>query len=196
MSFDLVLQDFCGNFGRADIDFGLVEYKLNGNGPWPLGVGAGSDLAKFYTDTIFHDKPSLGGFFRFDLVAIDQIEDVLQGWRYIKSEKNIRKIDENWLETWLIFGDKDGDAIFADVAVSRSPVWGSVQKRNFPLSDSLESFLAALLVCMKVEGDDFNFETKDEDFSVKPDFLIATKKALSVFLDDSYVDGFMYFFFG
>ncbi|KXX69227.1 hypothetical protein [Flammeovirga sp. SJP92] len=58
---------------------------------------------------------------------------------------------KNWNSDWLVIGFYNEDAIFVDTSKKNCPVYGSIQKNNFLLSDSFFEYLSLLNKIMEIE---------------------------------------------
>ncbi|MEW5050444.1 hypothetical protein AB1Y85_24080, partial [Enterobacter hormaechei] len=77
-----------------------------------------------------------------------------------------------------------------------SPVYGSIQKRNFIISGSLADFLNAFCSAIEMEQNNYDGDATDDEFNLREDFLEDIDVMLKTKLKDVEVEGFKKFFFG
>ncbi|RMS11718.1 hypothetical protein ALP71_01607, partial [Pseudomonas coronafaciens pv. garcae] len=101
-----------------------------------------------------------------------------------------------WKNSFVVFADRNGDALVFDSAQKNPSIYGSIQKRSFLISNSMNIFLEALLFAIEVEEDIFNGDTREDDMSLKKIVVEQVKNSVSGLGSDFNVDGFMKFFLG
>lgn len=94
-----------------------------------------------------------------------------------------------------MFADRNSDAIVVDTASPRGAVYGSIQKRSFPISADLASFLQTLAAAMDEERATFDYEVLDEDFEALDSYRSAVESIALDRLGGDYAHGFMELFF-
>ena len=146
------------------------------------------ELLYFYQHTVLLDKPTFGGDFFIQLIEAPNLLNMLSGWRAPGKS--------DWPDNYIIFGDRNGDALFCDISDEKSPVYGSVQKNNFHLSDSLADFFTLYVRLVELEETEFGCDTKNEDFSYKNEYLDAVDAELKKYTSPDFASHFMYFFLG
>jgi len=69
-----------------------------------------------------------------EFFSLGRLSESQKGWRWISnSDKNLVEDNENWNENWLVFGDRNGDALFVKTDNPLSPVFGTIQKTKILL---------------------------------------------------------------
>ena len=165
----------------------LVPEKL-------LAIG---QLRTFYARVVFEEL-IIGRGFVLDWAPLAQLPRYQEGWGIIYDTDPAGTPDtQYWNADWLVFGDKNGDAIFTKLADPASPVLGSIQKAEaFHLASSLESFLTILTAGMVMVREEFQYETKLEDYTPKPEFLARVRELVTQQEDADTAEQFVNFFFG
>jgi len=185
----LKYKKFAATFGRGGVDEGALGY-------------AGSAISKerdaleeFYQVLEFEGFISVVGLFSLDIIGLRELAGAQEGWGLVMRDGELRPDTVNWNENWVVFGDRNGDALFYDK--SDGSVHGSVGKRhNYRLADTLPAFFDALAASMDLESNEYNWETLDRIEEVLPQFLTDCRAVLSEYLDDQNVASFIDFFFG
>jgi len=146
-------------------------------------------IKEFYSSVELVESPTVGGDFYFKILTVDKLEVAQSGWAG-PDDKTL-----NWKESFVLFGDRNGDALIFDSAHLSSPVYGSVQKRSYLISPSFSGFLKAIMIGWEIEELEFGGDTREEDMSYKTEFLKRVESRLSVLGDEVDVNGFAKFFF-
>ncbi|EOC1340675.1 hypothetical protein ACI09V_004314 [Cronobacter dublinensis] len=173
------------NFKLNDQNMGAIEYT-DCNNNVKSTVSLRGELDFFYHHLTLKDKPTLDGVFFMHFIEPSELKNILSGWN---------TDDNTWSETYVIFAERNGDVLFCDTTYDACTVYGSIQKRNFIIANSLASFLDALNSAIDVERDEYNGEVFDDDFNVEAGFIDDVKNTLSKNLDEKEIEGFMRFFF-
>jgi hypothetical protein len=174
------------NLGNVEI----LEPPIKIQPPFPLN----SELVEYFS-ILRLDEPIIGGQFHLTLVSLDQLETAQQGWRWIRTKTGTLEEDNvHWNKKWTIIADRHGDVIC--VNFENNNVFGSIQKRNFFITECLSNFFETLADCMEIESQKYQNNTMDDDFNPLPDFLDDIKSLTLNKLGDEGSTGFMKFFFG
>ncbi|NUU69205.1 hypothetical protein HQN64_24430 [Enterobacteriaceae bacterium BIT-l23] len=193
MNIDEVLHNFVDCFNNSPQSLGELKYtstKLSGD---KLALPLKGELLYFYEHLEMIDNPAFGGDLFLELISGQNLVKALSGWRWIGQNNNI---DPNWSENYIIFANRNDDVIFCDIADGNSQVYGSVQKKNIKLADSLKDFLSVFHDLVKIEEIDFQCETTDDDFNYKLDYLERIERKSEEHLSDEYSKNMFHFFFG
>lgn len=188
------LKNFSSAFSKGKLNHGKVYYRehISISGPFPLGPA----LHEYYSHLDMADSPAVGGAMQLQLFELNRIESAQAGWRWIRDKSGNTIENKNWQENWVIFADRNGDALFVDTQTEFGTVYGSIQQRNFLVSNTLSSFLEAQAACMAIEADEFNYDVYDDDFNPIDTFMSKIEKASADALDSNAHPGFIKFFFG
>lgn len=194
MNLRSALDDFVRTFQRSLKNEGKLNIAAlaeSVNTDIPLHV----DLRTYFEYLHFEDSPQLGGRFNLFLFSLDELEGAQNGWRWdtLRSGEIVEDTTY-WKSSWVVIADKDGDAIFVDA--DNGKVFGSIQKCNFLVAQTLADFFDALTCTMKIEMDGYHFDVLADDMSPLPQFLNDVRTAVSMKLDAEATSGFMKFFFG
>lgn len=146
---------------------------------------------EFYSGVYMGDMPTLRGDFFFQLFSVAELETAQDGWNSVGSEE----VDLGWKDSYVVFADRNGDALAFDSSCDVSPVYGSIQKRSFLISNSFFGFLDAIVFGVDIEESDFQGDTRLDDMSYKSLFISKVEQKLSSSSKEIDVDGFMRFFF-
>ncbi|MGB1216863.1 MAG: hypothetical protein ACPG5P_03260, partial [Saprospiraceae bacterium] len=150
-----ILKEFSDLFGRDGIDIGNIEFKNIKISNTPLEI--------FYEVLLFDNTLTVVGDFLIHITPLNMLNEKQKGW-YLCKDKNNRwyEDNENWNKEWIVFGDRNGDAIYYNKL--GNSVWGSVnKKKNYKIASSLDVFFEILTACMHLEMEKYNFCTKNED---------------------------------
>lgn len=142
------------------------------------------ELLQFYENTELTDSPSFGGDFYLQVIDLSIIEKVNEDWR----------AGGEWQNEFVIFAERNGDVLYCDLSGCDNPVFGSIQKRNFIVAESLLSFMNVYCDLVEIEELEYGCETTDEDFNFKDDYLLAVKDKLKQQLNEDCSRGFERFF--
>lgn len=187
------LERFVDAFSRAPDSLGtlrLAQPPLPATEFRELG-----DLLATYFSHLSFDRPVVGGEFHLMLFGPKELDTAQQGWRWIRNRNGEPEEDvECWRADWIVIADRNGDAVFVDVA--DGTVWGSIQKRNMFIAPTLAAFLDALAACKRLEVDDYGLETTDAEFNPLPAFLQDVRALAEKTLGADAAAGWMHFFFG
>lgn len=173
------------SFKLNDQNIGVIDYTDYDNNV-KIAVSLRGELDFFYHHLTLKDKPTLDGVFFMHFIEPSELKRVLSGWN---------TDDNTWNEMYVIFAERNGDVLFCDTTHDACAVYGSIQKRNFIIADSLSSFLDALNSAVDIGRDKYNGEIFDDDFNVETIFIDDVKNMLSKNLDEKQVEGFMRYFF-
>ncbi|NWA71363.1 hypothetical protein HX775_05445 [Serratia proteamaculans] len=193
MSFDKVLIELVKTFENSSQSMGSIRYSSVEVPSSKIALRISGQIEHFYKHIIMEKKPTLGGDFSMQFFEPEKLKDALVGWRWI-GPQGIE--DPSWSKDYIIFADRNGDALFCDVSDDKCPVYGSIQKVNYQLSLSLCDFINAINKSIDIEKNEFNNETTDEDFNHLPDYLAAIDKELVNIIPRQLADNFKYFYFG
>ena len=154
------------------------------------------ELRTFY-ETVDVDGAVIGNVFLLDIASLNKLPRYQEGWRWVYDTDPAGIEDtEYWHSSWLVFGYRNADAVFAKLREEKSPVFGSVEKaEEYQLATSLESFLTIMAACMTMVRDEFQYETKLEDFTVKPEVIDRTREIVTQHESPEITDRFIAFFF-
>jgi len=159
----------------------------------PFDIGPA--LTTYYSNLKFTGMPTIGNALHLMIFSDENIETAQSGWFWIRDKGGNVIENGNWKRSWVVFALRDGDALFVDAQSTEGKVFGSIQKKNFFISDSLEKFLLTYIECLGIE-DDFHREVMDEDFNYKEEFLSCVTKIAENHLGNEGRSGFMKLFFG
>lgn len=189
------IQRFVNEFNQEERNFGKLTVRSEKKDVQEELLPEG-ELKTFYTIVDF-DKLTVGNTFFLDVAALADLPRYQEGWRWDYDTDPTGKEDtEDWNPMWLVFGDRNGDALFAKVGNEITPVFASIQKsENYQLSSSFESFLTIIADCMIMEREEFHNETKLEDFTVKPEFIDRTRDLVAKHENQDIANQFIDFFF-
>lgn len=191
---DLVqaVETFASAVARFEKKFGTIALRSSVAIDLPFQLG--DALSEFYSRLGLRDKPAIGGSLHIMLFPLEQLASAQEGWRWISSRDGSRSEDMNWPANWVVFADRNGDAIVADVASSGAAIQGSIQKRNVPIAPDLASFLRALAACLDEERTAFDYEVMGDDFEILDAYRSAVETIARDKLGDDGARGFMKFF--
>ena len=96
----------------------------------------------FYSHLILNDHPTFDGAFIIQIVEPQELNKMLSGWRV--------QNDTTWRDEYIIFAERNGDVLFCDTQNITSPVYGSIQKRNF--IEALDNLIAEAEIALKQES--------------------------------------------
>lgn len=184
---------FATSVDHFEKKFGIIALGEPVSVESPLVLGEA--LGKFYSRLDLRDKPGIGGKMHIKIFPPSQLPAAQEGWRWIVGRDGQRIEDPGWPVTWIVFADRNGDAIVVDTASPRGAVYGSIQKRSFPISADLASFLQTLALAMDEERARFDYEVLDEDFEVLDSYRSVVESIAQDRLGGDYAHGFMKFFF-
>ena len=189
------LRKFCEIFGRSDFDIGDVSYQEKLDPTLPTSLPSSKELVFLYSHISFKDHLIVGGDMILQLEAVEKLEGAQHGWRWILNNKKGLQQKPTWPESWVVIGNRNGDALIVDTSVEGSPIYGAIQSDHFKISDSLTAFFSVFADWMECEYVEFNMETEDDDFNPKPEFLARLRKIATNTLSADELDGFFKFFF-
>jgi hypothetical protein len=188
-----VLNDFVSTFQRSPENVGKLEFA---SPPRSIETDLilNADLNDYFCRLRFEGSPHTGGRLNLFLFSPDELVTAQQGWRWITDKSgNLLEDTRHWKDSWIVIADKNGDAIFVDTGSDK--VFGSIQKRNFLVGETLAQFYAGLTPTMKVEMDKYDFEVLSDNMDPLPEFLQDVRAAVSATSGDEASQGFMKFFF-
>lgn len=183
------LRQFTDAFGRNDANLGRIALRphaadVPGLPPGPLG--------DYLAAVELEDAPVVGGLLGLQLFSHHELAKAQDGWSTAWTDGQPQP-NPAWQESWIVFGDVNGDAVVADTADQACPVFGSVQQRNVPLAPDLGSFFGAVTAVMRWEAAR-ELDTHDEDFNLFPEVFLEVYAALSPHLDPEITIEFLPFF--
>jgi hypothetical protein len=186
------IETFASAVARFEKKFGTIALRsaASVDPPFPLGDA----LTAFYSRLELRDKPEIGGKMHIKLFPLEQLASAQEGWRWISSRDGSRSEDASWPASWVVFADRNGDAIVADAVSPNAAIQGSIQKRSFPIAPDLSSFLGALAACLDAERATFDYEVMDEDFEILDSYRDAIAAIARERLGGDCARGFMKFF--
>ena len=193
MSIEKILSELVSTFNKSQNSMGVMRFSEKEQIKNRLSFPLTSQLGYFYSHIILEDTPTFGGDFFIQLFEVEKLDEALDGWKVISTNNSK---DPNWSKDYIIFAERNGDVLFCDTSVSECPVYGSVQKRNFQIANSLSEFFTVFIEAIRIEEKTLNNETTDDDFNHKPEYLSAIEKKISESLSKEFMQGFYYFFFG
>jgi len=193
MPIDEILKKLTHTFDNSENSMGVMKFSEKEQQKNRLSIPLTSQLGYFYSHIILEETPTFGGDFFLQLFEVEKLDEALDGWKVIRANNTE---DPNWSKDYIIFAERNGDVLFCYTSVSECPVYGSVQKRNFQIANSLSEFFTVFIEAIRIEEKTFNNETTDDDFNHKPEYLSAIEKKVSESLSQKFTQGFYYFFFG
>lgn len=147
-------------------------------------------MRRYFEHIDLSADPMIGADFGLELYGPLRLEKAQQGWHVTGSEDAAW----GWKEGFTVFADRNGDVLVYDRHDACSAIYGSIQKRSFKVASDIVSLLNALQAGIKVQLQEFNDETLDDDMSPKPAFLDRVRNVVGS-VEGADVDGFMKFFF-
>ena len=148
-------------------------------------------LLEYFSILDTSDAPVVGNFLSIGLCSFSGLMNAQDGWRWIfEKGKHVR--NKSWHDDWVIFADRNGDAIFCDQGTGE--VFGSIQQRNYCVANSLAEFFRLVYIFQWVESTCFDGDCRDDDFNIKDGFFLALRGRLNRYGDD-YGRGFLDFCF-
>ena len=118
------LARFAHAFGREGKDFGTLNV-LSSPHPVPAELQLTGQLREFYAHAGF-DKLTIGGAFHLMVATLAGLPEAQVGWRWVQDRRSGKVTeDPTWNKDWLVFCDRNGDALFADLSQEESPISGS-----------------------------------------------------------------------
>lgn len=192
MSIELALKSFVNAFKKSDQSMGSIEYVEYEKEIETINLKVKGQLYFFYKHLTLKDKPTLGGDFFMQLFEPKQLNDALKGWLWVD---DLNQKDPNWSENYIIFAERNGDVIFCDCSLEECPVYGSIQKKNYKLSSSLEKYLETITLAMNIEENEFNNETCDDDFNFLQDYISSVRSKILGVISPECTENFINFYF-
>ena len=187
MNIKNAVQDLANKFKMNDLNMGEIDYTDDENETsFPVNINGEVDF--FYRHLILNDRPTFDGTFYLQIIEPHDLNEILSGWRV--------QNDTVWRDEYIIFAERNGDVLFCDTQNLTSPVYGSIQKRNFIISASLADCLDAFCSAIEIEQNNYDGDATDDDFNLREDFLEDIDLMLKTKLKDVEVEGFKKFFFG
>lgn len=153
MALSETLKTFCSNFWRNAFDLGEVSFDENGtNRNQPEEINLNGQINEFYSFVDF-EKLVISGALILKIFSLDDLSGAQNGWRWIVDQSGQTvEATANWNKDWVVFGDRNGDAIYVKKDDPLSPVYGTIQKiEHFQLADSLETFFKIINKCSLIE---------------------------------------------
>jgi hypothetical protein len=199
MELETVIKQFCDICGRKDslfsIDLGSINYIDKRNVFFDKRLKVKNILKNFYEHIYIEDKTFIGGILSLQLYSEQELLKGLNGWRWFYENGN-QKEDPNWLDSWIVVGNKNEDIVFVKTELEYCPVYGIITGsfEEIILSENFCAFIKALTVVMEIEKQ-FNYKVKSEDFSINHNFYTICKTTLSNIICPNVIDNFMKFFF-
>ncbi|HIH9250376.1 TPA: hypothetical protein ACYU26_001582 [Enterobacter ludwigii] len=181
------IQDFVIKFKTNDLNMGEIDFTAEENES-SLPVNLNGEIRFFYSHLILNDHPTFYGTFFIQIVESQDLNEILSGWRV--------QNDTAWHDEYIIFAERNGDVLFCDTRNITSPVYGSIEKRNFIISGSLADFLDVFCSAIEIEQSKYDGDGTDDDFNFREDFLEDIDFMLKGKLKDVEAKGFNQFFFG
>lgn len=188
MNIDNALREFVKTFQNSSKSMGVMKYSQEELTKENINPPLNGEILYFYNHVILEDKPTFGGDFFLQFIERDELKSILSGWAVPGDRLG-------WSDDYIIFSERNGDVLFCDSSDNESPVYGSVQKKNYKLTNSLSDFLIIYSRLINLEEVDFAGNTTDDDFNYKPEYLSKVKEELNNSISSELVDDFMYFFF-
>ncbi|MBF4560072.1 hypothetical protein H7698_28785 [Pseudomonas sp. p50] len=184
-----VIKKFADRFNNNNQNMGTVLYSTD-----PIVRKSdvfphlNEQIEEFYLHIHLENAPTIGGDFFLQIFALNELENAQVGWSGPDDEELA------WKQSFVVFADRNGDALVYDSEQKNCPVYGSIQKHSFLVANSFFCFLEALLVGIAVE-EEFGGDTREEDLSYKSNFISEVENRISSMGDVVSVQGFMKFFF-
>lgn len=193
-----VLLEFAGVFGREG-DLGGVEFQAGRRVAWPEALPSNGAVAAFYGELTFSTLIVNGVFF-CQLHALEKLPRAQEGWRLVAGPDGQLTPNPNWPPSWLVIGDRNGDAIIADVSQEDGPIYGCIHGGPLaecltPMAPSLAAWLQALARSMRCEEDEFGLDSVDETCAPKAELFARAEEIAREVLGDQAVEGWLRFFF-
>ena len=186
MNIENAVQDLVNKFKMNELNMGEIDYTDDENETsFPVNLNGEVDF--FYRHLILNDSPTFDGTFYLQIIEPQDLNEILSGWRV--------QNDTAWRDEYIIFAERNGDVLFCDTQNLTSPVYGSIQKRNFIISGSLADFLNAFCSAIEMEQNNYDGDATDDEFNLREDFLEDIDVMLKTKLKDVEVEGFKKFFF-
>lgn len=186
MNLKNAVQDLVNKFKMNELNMGEIDYTDDENETsFPVNLNGEVDF--FYRHLILNDSPTFDGTFYLQIIEPQDLNEILSGWRV--------QNDTAWRDEYIIFAERNGDVLFCDTQNLTSPVYGSIQKRNFIISGSLADFLNAFCSAIEMEQNNYDGDATDDEFNLREDFLEDIDVMLKTKLKDVEVEGFKKFFF-
>jgi len=126
-----------------------------------------------------------------------KLMDAQLGWYKIRDEQgNEVNDDQNWNKDWIVFADRNGDAIYYN-RLDKS-VNGSIDKVvHLKLAQTLEDFIKTLQMCMRLEQEKYDMNAQGENEEPLKEFIDDIQHILNEGGNQEKVsEDFMQFFFG
>ncbi|EGH32871.1 hypothetical protein VT47_25040 [Pseudomonas syringae pv. syringae] len=187
-----IIKIFADRFNKSEQSTGKIFFRDT-----PKEIASGSlsltlsgEIKQFYTQLEMEDNPTIGGDFFLQIFMINQLEQAQDGWSGPDDETL------PWMNSFVVFADRNGDALVFDSAQENPSIYGSIQKRSFLIANSMNIFLEALLLAIEVEEDIFDGDTREDDMNFKKTFIERVENSVSRLGSDFNVNGFMKFFLG
>ncbi|MER7081172.1 SUKH-4 family immunity protein [Saccharopolyspora kobensis] len=183
------LRQFTDAFGRNDGNPGRIALRPRAADVPGLPPGPFRD---YLAAVEIEDSPVIGGLLGLQLFSHHELAKAQDGWSTVWANGQPQP-NPAWQQSWIVFGDVNGDAVVADTGDQACPVFGSVQQHNSPLAPDLGTFFAAVTAVMRWEAAR-ELDTHDEDFNLLPEVPLELYAALSAHLDPVLTDDFLGFF--
>ena len=142
---------FAQEFNNGEDNFGTITIMPEEQAT-QFEPALSGQLGIFYAMADF-DELIIGNTFFFEIATADELPRYQEGWRYVfaNGQKDYEDT-QNWQADWVVFGDRNGGAIFSKLDDNNSPIYGSIQKQQeFKLASSLESFFYIITACLIME---------------------------------------------
>ena len=194
------IESFCSVFPRkasfGNVDFGTIEINEIPNSNLPLDLEFKGSIKEYFSHTLISDDAMIGGEFMMNIYSLNNVKKGLEGWSWYV-ENNQRYVNKNWLNTWIPVGDRNGSIVFVKSELNSANIYASFTGgfEPFLIADSLKSLLDVLTQCLRLEKD-FNYDTQNEDYEPKTDFINKVKSICEANFSKDSNNGFMEFFFG
>lgn len=189
------LKKFNRVFGRGEFDIGSVKYRDKTTIQYPAEIPFSDELMFLYQHLDLSDNAIVGGSLFLQINKFSNFVGSQHGWKWVRNRDGEVEKSSLWQDSWVVIGNKNGDALYVDVAVSPNVVYGAILKDRFKIANSLSRFFDVLSDWMRCELDDFGMEGCDEDFNQKPEFLDSLKRLAEAKLNPDEVDGLFKYFF-
>lgn len=194
MSLDDALKRFAQAFASGSRNDGVFEHRNAQAVVAPIEIGP--VLKEMYSHVRMGDDPQVGGRLLLSFFDVTDLERAQHGWRWVTDDRGVESENPDWMKNWIVFADRNGDALIVDDSDPEGKVYGNIGGDNFFIAEKLSSFFNLMADAMTAEANEFNYDTIDEDFTPYPKFIERMAELAVAHLGEDGKNGFMKFFFG